>query len=197
MPSPKDVNTGLTVETLKAHLSYRASNGKFFWHDLERPNQRGPKPKNPAGAIVRSAGHRKVIQIPEFKFKFLTARLAFLYMTGQWPKGQVDHADLDPTNDSWENLKDVSPSEARIRVGLRSDNREHVSGVHKSAKGWRAQCAKNGKIVYRKWFKTREEAVSARMKAVRKYHGEYEVEEMQASYLAPFLRVTRSAESQC
>ncbi|WP_428999737.1 HNH endonuclease signature motif containing protein [Stenotrophomonas maltophilia] len=35
-------------------------------------------------------------------------RLAWLYMTGQWPSGEIDHINHDRSDNRWHNLRDVS-----------------------------------------------------------------------------------------
>ena len=39
--------------------------------------------------------------------EYLASHLAFLYMTGAPPKGQVEHIDGDTTNNAWANLRDT------------------------------------------------------------------------------------------
>lgn len=48
-------------------------------------------------------------------------RLAFLYMTGEWPKNIVDHLDRNTSNNKWNNLRDVSQTENQYNA---KDRRE-------------------------------------------------------------------------
>ena len=38
-------------------------------------------------------------------------RVIWLYMTGEWPSEDVDHINLDPSDNRWENLRQVTHSE--------------------------------------------------------------------------------------
>jgi hypothetical protein len=38
--------------------------------------------------------------------------LAWLYMTGAWPDGEIEHIDGDPLNDRWSNLRLKTPAQA-------------------------------------------------------------------------------------
>jgi HNH endonuclease len=38
--------------------------------------------------------------------RYVAARLAWLYMLGRWPDHEAKHADGDPANDAWENLRE-------------------------------------------------------------------------------------------
>ena len=56
-------------------------------------------------------------------------RLAFLLMTGDWPKQVVDHINRDKADNRWCNLRDVSSSENLLNQGLSRNNRSGVVGV--------------------------------------------------------------------
>jgi hypothetical protein len=58
-------------------------------------------------------------------------RLAFLYMTGRFPKREVDHIDLDRTNNRWANLRVATRRQNQGNVRVRSDNVSRVKGVTK------------------------------------------------------------------
>lgn len=46
-------------------------------------------------------------------------RLAWLYMTGVWPTGHIDHIDRDRANNAWYNLRDVSIQENNKNRGYK------------------------------------------------------------------------------
>lgn len=42
---------------------------------------------------------------------YLLHRLAYLYMTGNWPLGEIHHVNHNPSDNRWANLADVTPLE--------------------------------------------------------------------------------------
>ncbi len=59
----------------------------------------------------------------------LCHRLAFLYMTGNWPTGDVDHRDTDRVNNKWDNLRDVTKSVNSRNKSVQKNNTSGVVGV--------------------------------------------------------------------
>lgn len=84
---------------------------------------------------------------------YYTGRLAFLWMKGYWPE-EVDHADRDPSNDKWSNLREANSS-------LNKFNRDYgdMRGVYASGNKWWAMVGRAG---YLGTFNTLEEASAAR-----------------------------------
>ena len=77
-------NSLLTQERLKELLSYDPATGIFAWKT--RRNQLSDIGQR-AGTI-HVCGYR-VIRIDESGYQ--AGRLAWFYMTGQWPKSEIDH----------------------------------------------------------------------------------------------------------
>lgn len=114
----------LTQEQLKEVLSYNPNTGDWFWLiNASRNAQKGSvagcwKFDNRSNQWRRSVvyqGH-----------KYLTARLAFLFMKGYIPEQLVDHEDRDTRNEKWFNLRHVSAS---CNSRNRKQNITNTSGI--------------------------------------------------------------------
>lgn len=101
------------------------------------------------------------------KKHYLAHRLAFLYMTGEWPKEHVDHKNENKIDNSWDNLRDCTRSENFKNTGARKNNKLGVKGVVKTKKGNYAVVFSLGT------YKTLEEAKAAYAKMAILYHGEF------------------------
>ena len=80
------------------------------------------------------------------KKKYRLHRLAFLYMTGELPSGDIDHIDANGLNNKWSNLRDVSRSINRRNARIPSNNTSGVTGVNwnKTLIKWEIRlCGKN------------------------------------------------------
>src|SRR3990167_8503907 len=84
----------LTQETLRALLHYDPESGRFTW--LVNRGSRARK-GNVAGRITTHSGpfYREIIICRRV---YQAHRLAFLYLTGAWPIGNVDHWDMNGLN---------------------------------------------------------------------------------------------------
>lgn len=97
---------------------------------------------------------------------YLAHRLAFLYMTGEWPKEHVDHKDEVRTNNRWNNLRDCTRSENFRNVGARKNSKTGVKGVSKCKTGYLVMFCVGT-------YKSLEEAKRAYEKMAVLYHGEF------------------------
>ena len=95
----------ITQEQLKKELTYNPETGEFFWSvpKVGRPNGR------PAGS-VNVYGYRS-ITIDEIKY--LAHRLAWFYMTGEWPEHLVRHKNEKNDDNSWDNLVSITHKESQ------------------------------------------------------------------------------------
>jgi hypothetical protein len=96
----------LTAEALRAVVSYDPETGKF---------RRLPR-SGLAGNVAGQEPYMAVLKDGHLRFKvhsasYLAHRLAWLYMTGEWPQGTIDHVNRDPQDNRWTNLRDVSRGE--------------------------------------------------------------------------------------
>lgn len=102
----------------------------------------------------------------------LASRLAFLYMSGRWPKDQMDHADMDPSNDRWSNLREANNSQNN------ANRRFHTSrfkGVRffKKCNRWAAYIRGDNCQRHLGMFSSEEEAARAYDAAAMERYGEF------------------------
>lgn len=159
----------LTQSRLKELLDYDPETGVFRWKVAVGRGPTRRKPGECAGSM-RKDGY-KTIRFGGWCH--LTHRLAFLWMTGAWPKYTVDHIDGDPANTRWENLRDISHQQNIHNVGAPS--RHGSSGFlgvtfDKSRKKWCAKITSAGVGHHLGRFPTPELAHAAYLKAKDDLH---------------------------
>jgi hypothetical protein len=97
-------------------------------------------------------------------------RLAWLYMTGEWPTS-VDHIDGDKANNAWSNLRHAEPKEQNQNMAMRSDNTTGFKGVFRTHTGkFAAQIHKDGKCHCLGSYVSPDEAYSAYLAAKARLH---------------------------
>lgn len=156
----------ITYEQARELLRYDPETGVFTWRAERRMGRTGKgaliaSPGDVAGGPMKSTGYRQIVVVGRH---YLEHRLAFLWMTGAWPKGQVDHRNGDRTDNRWENLRDVAqPINAQNLRRARADSATGVQGVGYQKRGARhkryvARIRINGKSKTIGYFATAEEA---------------------------------------
>lgn len=155
----------ITQTRLKEVVEYDPSTGVFTWKKrlaicITVGAEAG---KNPC----KRFGYRQ-IKIDDVLYK--AHRLAWLYMTGQWPE-QIDHINHDRADNRWENLRNVSPQGNSKNKYIRKDNTSGVQGVgwHSDTGKWRARITHNGELIHLGLFNCITSASIARKRAEVKY----------------------------
>lgn len=158
----------LTQERLKEVLHYDPDSGIFTWA-VNRSNVR-------RGDIAGSVGQRGYIKLSVDGVLYPAHRLAFLYMTGEFPKF-VDHKDRVTSNNKWENLRDCTHSQNICNTAFRSDNTAGYKGVswHKASGKYQARIMENGIPHHLGVFTCPREAAHAYNVAAIRLHGEFAV----------------------
>lgn len=152
----------LTAQRLRDLLHYDPETGIFTHRCVAGP-------RNPGDL----AGHAwKGYWRVGVDYRTYTAhRLAWLYVTGNWPAAVIDHINGDGRDNRFCNLRDVSRQ-------TNSENRRAAKakagllGAHfvAHAKLWRSMIATSGKRMHLGYFSTAEEAHSAYVAAKRRLH---------------------------
>jgi len=175
----------LTAEIVREFLDYETRTGILKWrhrgrkwfatlHEFRRWNTRYADSE--AGHIsVDAKTGRRVRRIRINKRHHLAHRLAWLYITGEWPPMDLDHADLDPLNNRWRNLRLATRSQNIANGHCRANNKMGVKGVsfHKETGMYGARIRVTGVQRSLGHFKAAEEAHAAYCVAAAKAFGEF------------------------
>lgn len=102
-------------------------------------------------------------------------RLIFFYMTGSWPRNQIDHINCRRRDNRWENLREASLSQNMQNKSVRKDSKVGLKGVTTIKKTGRfeASISVDGKRKYLGNFGSPVEAHAAYVTAARKLFGEF------------------------
>lgn len=152
----------LTAEEVRRLFNYDPDTG-IFTRRINRYKYR-------AGEVAGYKCHG-YIRIKIIKPTYSAHRLAWLYVYGVWPEGEIDHINGITNDNRIVNLRSVSHSQNSENLRrARSDNKSGLLGVSWSHKSWIAQIQVNGKKKYLGRHKTKEEAHEAYLIAKRLLH---------------------------
>lgn len=146
----------LTQKLLKKYLNYDPITGHFTW---VQKHCKKVIPGTRAGSVSKRDG-RRVIHFAGSLY--MEHRLVWLYMTGAYPKGHIDHIDHNELNNAFSNLRDISQKENNKNNSLRSDNNSGEIGIYINKQLTYQVDVHVGSNRLCKAFKTLEKAVIAR-----------------------------------
>lgn len=153
----------ITQERLKELLQYDPATGVFVW--LVTLNARGP-----TGAVAGTRSGRYVYICIERQL-YLGHRLAWLYMHGEFPAGDLDHRDGNGRNNRFGNLREATRAQNQQNQ-RRGQGRLRLLGVAFDAgtKRFVARIQVNKRPIHLGRFDTATEAHEAYLKAKREHH---------------------------
>jgi len=151
--------------SLHTALSYDPESGLFSWAE----RRRNVKVGDPAGGINRKG----YLYIGFANTSYRANRLAWFYVHGVWPSGQIDHINGDRTDNRIANLRDVSgaANQQNRRVGNRNSS-SRLLGVswHAGSRKWRAQISVGHSTRHVGMFDSEEAAHAAYLSAKALHH---------------------------
>lgn len=154
----------ITLARLHALLIYYPETGLFFW-TVDRG--RNAKAGDIAGFI-----HNTYICIEVDGRCYRAHRLAWFYVTGQWPTHHIDHKDGNKSNNIFDNLREATM--AQNKQNLQKAPRNNVScgllGVTRRGNRWSARIEYGDKRRSLGNYATPEEAHQAYLIAKRNFH---------------------------
>jgi hypothetical protein len=155
----------LTAARVRELVSYDPDTGEFRWN-VDRGGRR-------SGSVPGWVSHWGYAEFKINRSQYKAHRLAWLYVTGEWPKGEIDHINGVRTDNRFVNLRDVDRTTNAENVRrARCDSTTGLQGVAPSSDGkwWRARI-RSGKLrMSLGTFRTPEAAHAAYVEAKRKIH---------------------------
>jgi hypothetical protein len=162
----------LNAEQLRAALDYDPETGIFRWRiraDMPKKwNTRyagtvaGRIPKPREGYVVITVNNRS----------YRAHRLAWLYVTGEWPIGDLDHVNGKTGNNWFSNLREATRTQNNINQ--KCHNRHGLKGIKIARSGrWVAYIKAEGKLRHLGTFDDPQSAHEAYWIAAQHYFGEF------------------------
>jgi len=154
----------LTQDQLKEVLHYCPETGVFTWLVSGHGRRAGAKAGR-ANLNTKTGKAYRMVKV--HRREYLEHRLAFLYMTGEFPEYQVDHEDGNGCRNVWSNLRAVTHAENMKNIRIPANNKSGTAGVswHKNKKAWVAYITSEGKTKHLGIFHNKEDAIAARKAA--------------------------------
>ena len=164
----KNARNDLTAEYVRDILDYDPETGKLRWKvTLSK--------RAVAGKIAGSIRPDKRVTLGIKGHDYRAHRLINKPVTGEWPKFEIDHEDLDPSNNRWNNLRLATSSQNQAHRPLQQNNTTGYKGVCYIRK-------KNKFVANIKWrrrqyylglYPTAEDAYAAYCKKAKQLHEEF------------------------
>lgn len=153
----------ITAEEVRALLDYDPDTGVFRW--------RVPRVGRRAGSIAGNKNGPGYWQISLNYKRYAGHRLAWLYVHGSWPPAEVDHINMNKTDNRICNLRSATREQNRHNTTLSKRNTSGFKGVSFHRKMGKFQaCHRRKSLGY---FSTAEEAHKAYARAAIAVAGEF------------------------
>lgn len=157
----------LTHDRLIDVLRYDPETGEFTWIVGGR-GHRGKSIGDKAGCVHPTLGY---VLIGVDGRRYYGHRLAWFYMTGEWPKDEIDHIDGVESNNAWINLREANRPQNAANCKIKSSSKVGLKGVTHDKRDGFYYPKLNGKSLGR--YQTKEEAHKAYCDAGREKYGEF------------------------
>lgn len=156
----------LTQECVRKLFDYDADAGRLIWKTSPRAKVRVG---DEAGCV-----DGRYVRVQVMGRRYCAHHIAWLWMTGEWPKQQIDHKDRNSTNNAWSNLRVASPSQNAANRAVRAGNKCGLKGAYRLPNGkFSASIKKDGRSKNLGQFETAEAAHGAYCAAARRAFGEF------------------------
>jgi hypothetical protein len=167
---PKPTHPLISYELANESLTYDPVTGFLTWK--VRPDHHFISPRKAAAWNKRWAGV-PIIYVHKIGYIMVAIRgyaatsahrIAWLLMTGAYPKDQIDHINGARSDNRWENLRDVPATLNQRNKVIGKNNTSGIVGVawDKGAGKWMATGVSGGKPLILGRFASKEDAAAVR-----------------------------------
>lgn len=160
------VKRKMAVERLREVLNYDAETGVFTW---AKPTARWIRVGQVAGARLQD-GYIRICVDGE---KVLAHRLAWFYVTGEWPTHLVDHINGAPGDNRFANLRQATPTQSNFNRKTWGKSAYRGVSWMSSHGRWVAHIQRNGVKVHLGFFADEREAAEQYLFAALEQQGEF------------------------
>lgn len=154
----------LTAEHLRNILHYNICTGEFTWRH---------------NGMYAGCKKDRYVVIYIGNIPYRAHRLAWLWMTGNWPTEYIDHINLNKQDNRFFNLRPATRSQNNANKSAIPGSASGLKGAHryragdKLGKPWQSSIVVNGRKLYLGQFPTAEQAHAAYQVAAEKHFGEF------------------------
>lgn len=158
----------LVIGDVKRRLDYNPDTGIFRW-------KISPIKRILPGTIAGTENHDGYRNIEINYIKYAEHRLAWLFMTGEWPDEDIDHVNRIRNDNRWVNLRSAKEVQQHYNKKYKPNKTAGIRGVslHKPTNRWRARINIDGKTQYLGYFETKEEAQKVYITKAKEIFGEF------------------------
>lgn len=154
----------LTLAEVKEYLNYDPDTGIFTWR---KSRAKGRPIKGSVAGAAHNAGY---IRLSINNTSYLAHRVAWFYVTGSWPKADIDHKDRNRKNNRFSNLREATRGENRYNSAT-SENKTGFVGITKLGENrYRARIIAQYRAYHLGVFPTLDEAHEAYQTAKQNLH---------------------------
>lgn len=157
----------ITHERLRHILKYDSETGLFTWVN---PPKHHPRMLGQKAGSVKTKGY---IQIRIDGKKYSAHRLAWLYVYGEWPEFDIDHANGNPADNGIGNLRQATNPQNQANR-KRNSGKSIAKGVRRTQGGkFQARISVCKHQITIGTFDSESAAVSAYTNAAKQNYGEF------------------------
>lgn len=152
------------VDFVRKMLYYNKRTGVFLWK--QAPSSWYETGKR---ADRKGTGGYRVIRLN--KRDYFVHRIAWLYVTGSWPRFFIDHLNGKRADNRWTNLREATLVENLYNQKRSKNNKSGIKGVSwdKRRKKWRAVLVYNRGFKHLGYYEKKADAGFAYVKAAKEY----------------------------